>query len=79
VGLGYVAERKGEMKVLRVRRKAGETAYEPEAKEYPLCRPLHFYTNGEPAGAIIEFIDFCRSDEGQKIVKEQGFIPLAER
>jgi phosphate transport system substrate-binding protein len=79
VGLGYVAERIGEMKALKVRKKAGDTAYDPNAKEYPLCRPLYFYTNGEPAGAIKDLIDFAKSEEGQKIVKDQGFIPLAER
>jgi phosphate transport system substrate-binding protein len=79
VGMGYVAERKGEMKVLKVRKKAGDTAYETSAKEYPLCRPLYFYTNGDAAGAVKEFLEFCKSEEGQKIVKDQGFIPLSER
>lgn len=79
VGLGYVESRKNEVKVLKVRKSAGDTAYEPTAKEYPLCRPLYFYTNGEATGNAKAFIDFALSGEGQKIVKEQGFIPLAER
>jgi phosphate transport system substrate-binding protein len=44
--------------------------------KYPICRPLFFYTDGEPKGQIKDFLDFVLSDEGQLIVIEQDFVPL---
>ena len=41
---------------------------------YPVSRPLHLYTNGEPAGNIKAFIDFAFSEDGQKIVEDIGFV-----
>jgi phosphate transport system substrate-binding protein len=43
---------------------------------YPISRPLHLYTNGEPKGNVKAFIDFAFSDEGQKIVEDIGFISI---
>lgn len=43
---------------------------------YPITRYLQFYTLKEPGGVIKKFIDFASSPTGQKIVEEQGFIPL---
>lgn len=44
---------------------------------YPIARPLYMYTSGEPTGAIKEYLDWIRSDDGQRIVAELGFVPLA--
>jgi phosphate transport system substrate-binding protein len=44
------------------------------SKRYPLRRNLYLVTKGEPIGLAKEFIDFILSDEGQNIVKEEGFI-----
>ena len=46
------------------------------AKSYPYARPTFFYTNGEPTGAVKEFIDFTVGPEGQKIVEQVGFVPI---
>ena len=43
---------------------------------YPISRPLFMYTNGKPKGLAKDFIDFVLSEEGQRIVKEQGFVSL---
>jgi len=43
---------------------------------YKVYRPLNLITNGEPKGVVKEFIDFVLSDEGQKIVDQEGFIPV---
>lgn len=45
-------------------------------KKYPLARELYQYTNGEPTGLAKQFIDFELSPEGQKIVREVGYIPV---
>ena len=46
---------------------------------YPITRPLFMYTNGKPKGLAKEYIDFILSDEGQKIVEEEGFVGLKEK
>jgi phosphate transport system substrate-binding protein len=45
-------------------------------KKYPYARPTFYYTNGEPAGAAKQFVDFTVSDAGQKIVEQVGFVPI---
>ncbi len=44
--------------------------------KYSISRPLFMYTNGTPQGTIKKFIDFLKGPEGQKIVGEEGFVPL---
>lgn len=46
------------------------------AKSYPFARPTFYYTNGEPSGEAAKFVDFTLSDEGQKIVRKVGFVPV---
>lgn len=41
---------------------------------YPLARTLHFYTAGIPSGLTQEFIHFCRSSQGQQLVRKAGFV-----
>lgn len=43
---------------------------------YPISRPLYLYTDGNPTGAVKEFIDFGMSDEGQRIVRATDFVPI---
>lgn len=44
---------------------------------YPLRRPLHLVTKGEPTGLAKELIDFVLSPEGQKVVTGLEFVPVA--
>jgi phosphate transport system substrate-binding protein len=44
--------------------------------KYPVVRPLNMLTGGEPSGAVKAWLDFILGDEGQKIVKEEGYIPV---
>jgi phosphate transport system substrate-binding protein len=46
------------------------------SKKYPYARPTFYYTNGEPTGEAAKFIDFTLSDDGQKIVRKVGFVPV---
>ena len=46
------------------------------AKSYPYARPTFFYTNGNPAGVVKDFIDFTVAPDGQKIVEQVGFVPI---
>ncbi|MBC7081832.1 MAG: phosphate ABC transporter substrate-binding protein [Thermoplasmatales archaeon] len=72
VGIGYISEK---IKALKL------DGIEPDiknvkSKNYPLARELYLFTRGEASGLIKEFIDFILSEEGRKIVEEEGFIPL---
>ncbi len=46
--------------------------------EYPISRPLYFYTNGAPKGETERFIRFVLSPAGQKIVAKTGFVPTLD-
>jgi phosphate transport system substrate-binding protein len=43
---------------------------------YPIVRPLYFLTAAEPSGTVKEFLDFCKSADGQSIVEAEGYIPV---
>ena len=43
---------------------------------YELCRPLYFYTFGEPNNGSMAFIEFVQGKKGQKIAADEGFIPM---
>lgn len=44
--------------------------------EYPLSRNLFMYTLGQPEGEIKAYLDWIVSPAGQKIVADNGFVPL---
>ena len=48
--------------------------------KYPIARPLYLYTNGRPGEGtpLYDFINLCNTAEGKKIVKETGFVALAD-
>ena len=77
-GLGYVTNA---VKPLGIKKTADTAAVKPSLETaldgtYPIARPLLYYTNGAPEGAIKAFIDYCLSPEGQEKVIEVGYVPL---
>ncbi|MBB6066847.1 phosphate ABC transporter substrate-binding protein [Methanococcus maripaludis] len=46
------------------------------SETYTVSRTLNIITNGEPSQEAKAFIDFLLSSEGQKIVAEEGYIPV---
>jgi phosphate transport system substrate-binding protein len=77
-GMGYVSPRQ---KVIAVAKDTAASYVEPSivtVKDgtYPISRPLFMCTNGEPQGAIKDFIDFVYSAEGQAIVEKVDFVPI---
>ncbi len=44
---------------------------------YKINRPLLLITNGEPEGLAKDFIEYILSAAGQKIIAENGFVPVA--
>jgi len=81
VGLGYAMEAAGKVKILAVKEDEGSPAITPSVESvksghYAIARPLQYYTDGEPSGVVKDFIDFCLSNDGQKIVLETGYVPV---
>ncbi len=74
VGIGYL---NGQLKGLTVGgvKASARTALD---KSYPIARALNMYTRGEPTGVVKDFIQFVLSPQGQKIVAQEGFVPLAK-
>ncbi len=78
VGLGYVD---GTVKALTI--KTGNTTVEPTVQnvisgDYPISRALHFLVHKDRYnGPVKEFIDYVLSPEGQRIVEEDGFVPIS--
>jgi phosphate transport system substrate-binding protein len=77
-GLGYVTD---DLKVIAVARDAGGPYVMPSAEsvnagEYPIARDLYMYTNGQPQGAIADYLNWILSPEAQQIVTDLGFVPI---
>ena len=41
---------------------------------YPIHRPLFMYTNGQPTGAVKQFVDLAKTEAGKRIISETGFV-----
>lgn len=77
VGLGYVDET-----VKGVEIDVEGTPVEPTVENviagtYPISRELNMFTDGEATGLAASFIEFILSEEGQAIVEDEGFVPVA--
>ena len=61
--------------------KAGDQAYPPSlanivSRAYPLARSLQLYTLGQPEGEVKKYIDWILSPAGQRIIEENGDVPV---
>lgn len=72
VGLGYVTDAVKAISVDGVMPDKNSVL----RNKYAISRPLFMYTVGAPQGDIKKFIDFLKGPEGQKLVAEEGFVPL---
>jgi len=75
-GMGYTTPR---VKMLRIRTNEGSfapTVQNTQKKAYPLARSLQLYTVGEPTGPVKRYIDWIMSPHGQKLLKENGYVPV---
>jgi phosphate transport system substrate-binding protein len=45
-------------------------------RKYPIVRPFLFLTNCPHQGLVKNFIDFVLSADGQKLLQEEGLIPI---
>jgi phosphate transport system substrate-binding protein len=73
IGFGYINE---SVKPLMVNSVEG-TIENGKSGKYPIFRKLFMYVNEDQYSVEAKsFVDFILSDEGQKIVREVGYIPL---
>ena len=77
VGLGYV-----DQDVKGVLIDVGGMKVEPTIENvvngnYPIARGLNMFTKGQPSGLAADYLAFITSSEGQQIVAEEGYVPLA--
>lgn len=81
IGYGGAAYGQG-AKHIKVSVDKGGPAIDPSeesvvARKYPIWRFLYVYLNPELEKAEIkDYLDWIRSDEGQKVVKDVGYYPL---
>jgi len=76
-GLGYVPK---DLKKIAIAKEAGGAYVLPSIetvndKTYAVARDLYMYTNGEPTGAVKDYLDWILLPEAQQVVVELGFVP----
>lgn len=77
-GMGYATP---EVKMCHIAEKKGDEAVAPTVENakngsYPITRPLHIYTLGQPDGKIKAYLEWIMSEEGQAVVTELGYVPI---
>jgi phosphate transport system substrate-binding protein len=80
IGLAYMDK---EVKALKVSYDQGKTYTAPSLatakdKTYPIVRPLYFYYLTTVEKTIKPLLDYVLSADGQKIVEQVGYVPLAK-
>ncbi len=77
-GMGYIGK---DHQALLVAKDAQSEYVYPSVEavisgKYPISRPLFIYTNGEPQGAVKQFLDYILSPAGQALVSKMDFVPI---
>ncbi len=77
-GLAYATDH---LKTVCISKGGDDTCVSPSVatasdRSYPIARPLFMYTNGEPQGAIKDYMDWILSDAGQCILVKKGYAPI---
>jgi len=85
-GYAYIIENPGQLKVVKIAKKSGDTFVEASianVAKYPMARPLHIYTNGVPTNssdkgkAINAYLKYILSEQGQNLVPEVGYVKVS--
>lgn len=78
IGLAYMDKSVKDVKISYDKGKTfTEATYEnAKNKSYPIVRPLYYYYTTKNEAKVKPFIDYVLSEEGQRIVKEVGYIDL---
>ena len=77
---GLSVAREGKVKMLAVGLLKGAKHSKPTlqsvSKDYPLSRPLYLFYDAAPKPTVKQFVDFTVSEEGQKVVKDSGYVSI---
>ncbi len=76
VSLGYIDPEITAVPVIVDGKPVEPTVENVVSKRYPIARSLLMITHGAPSGLAKEYIDFIVSPAGQKIVSDEGFVPI---
>jgi phosphate transport system substrate-binding protein len=77
VGLGYIDAEVRAIPIMVNGVPVQATVETVIAGTYPISRPLLMITQGSPSGMAKSYINFILSPAGQKIVTDEGFVPVA--
>jgi phosphate transport system substrate-binding protein len=79
-GLGYATPAVKILKIAKTKDGAGvvPTIATVHDNSYPISRPLFMYTPGEPSAVTAAYLTWVLGTEGQKIVQDNGYIPLVK-
>jgi phosphate transport system substrate-binding protein len=77
-GLGYVP---ADLKMISIAESEDAPFYLPSIetvnnKTYPIARDLYMYSQGQPEGAVRDYLDWIMSVDAQAIVAKLGFVPI---
>lgn len=80
--IGYVSIGFVDATVKPVGIEVNKTAVQPtvanvKSKAYPVSRDLYLLTRGQPSPVEKTFIDYVLSAEGQKLVQDEGYVPVS--
>ncbi len=82
VGLGFALNAKDKVKPLKLKLMNKSSGVSPSKETtiglYPLSRPLFFFHDADPKPTVKEFVQFCLSEKGQKVVTECGFVSAGD-
>jgi len=78
LGMGYVSGRTKSLMLDKGKGYFSPTVPNVISKQYPLSRPLYFYTDGEPNNLTKLFVNYALSEQGQQCFKLSGFVPLKD-
>jgi phosphate transport system substrate-binding protein len=78
VGLGHALQAHDKVEIVPLKLVATSEATTPSSTssigDYPLSRPLLLFSDEQPKESVRRFVDFCLSDQGQRLVPETGYI-----
>lgn len=81
IGLGYLTH---EVKALCLSPEEGKPCVAPSKEHavdgtYPLARELFMYTLGQPSGATADYLAWIKSDAGQNVVDQSGYVRVPKK
>ena len=76
VGLGYIETNVKPVFINKDGTMIAATIDNVKNKTYPIARSLHMYTDGPETGLVKDYLNFLMSEEGQKIISDEGFVPI---